>query len=185
MKSIHLERSRFRTNVVGSPVPLVNFGFSLALCRITLLLIMLQQNLLQSVSILGATVEVRGFEMRKTLLAIVALVALGSAVPDAASARGGFHGGGFHGGGFQGGGFHGSGFRGYGGGYRGGFGGFRGRGYGYGALGLGVGLGLGSYYGGYYGSPYYAGYYGGDCYLVQRRIWTSYGWRLRPVRVCG
>lgn len=85
--------------------------------------------------------------------------------------RRGFHGGGFHGGGFRG--------------YRGGFEGYR-RGLGYGALGLDAGLGLGSYYGGYYGSPNYAaGYNGGDCCVVRRQVWTPYGWRLRPARVCG
>ena len=129
--------------------------------------------------------------MRKILLAAMAAASLTMLVPDAASARG-FRGGGFHGGGgFRGGG---GGFRGgYGGvGFRGGFGGYRGgfyRGAGIGAL--GVGLGLGYYgsrygYGGGYGYPYaYSGYYDGGCYLVQRRVWTPYGWRLRPVQVCG
>ena len=38
--------------------------------------------------------------------------------------------------------------------------------------------------------PYYANYgyddgydYGG-CYVVQQRVMTPYGWRLRPVQVC-
>ena len=101
----------------------------------------------------------------------------------------GFGGGGF--GGFRGGGFRGGGFR--GGGFRGG--GFRGAGLG---IGLGLGLGLAAapygYYGGYYGGydyPYgYAGYgYGydddGGCYLVARRIWTPYGWRIRRIQVCN
>jgi hypothetical protein len=106
------------------------------------------------------------------------IVALGAAAlisllsPTVASARGGFHGGGFHGGGWGPG------------------------------LGVGVGLGLvgayaafgpygyGAYpygYGGYYGAPYaYSGYYGeGGCYLVRHRVWTPFGWRLRPVQVCG
>jgi hypothetical protein len=119
--------------------------------------------------------------VRKTVLALMAVAGVPLAAPTAASARGGF--GGFHGGGFHGGGFHGGGWR------RAGFG----------ALGFGVGLGLaapyayGGYYGpgyGYgYGYPYsYAGYGGyydeGGCYLVNRRIWTSYGWRLRRVEVC-
>jgi hypothetical protein len=95
-----------------------------------------------------------------------------------AHARGG---GGFRGGGFRGGGFRGGGFRG---------GGFRGAG-----LGLGVGLGLGlaaapyGYYGGYgypYGYSGYDSYYdGGGCYLVRRRVWTPYGWRIRPYQVCN
>jgi hypothetical protein len=89
----------------------------------------------------------------------------------AAQARG--RGGGF--GGFRGGGFRGGGFRG---------GGFRGAGIG---LGLGLGLGLAApyYYGGYGGYPYgYGSYYGDGCYVVGRRIWTPYGWRIRRVPVC-
>ena len=86
-------------------------------------------------------------------------------------------GGGFRGGGFRGGGFRGGGFR--GGGYRG----FRGAG-----IGLGLGLGLAApYYGGYgYGGyPYgYSSYYDPGCYLVRRRVWTPYGWRIRRVTVC-
>jgi hypothetical protein len=129
--------------------------------------------------------------LRKTLLALAAIASIGLLAPDAASARGGFGGGGhfggggFHGGGF-GGGFHGGGFHG------GGFG--RRFGYGLGGFGLGVGLGYGlygpygpyGYYGGY-GDPYYNGYYGdeGGCYLVRRRVHTPYGWRIRPVEVCG
>ena len=42
---------------------------------------------------------------------------------------------------------------------------------------------------GYYDYPYYAddSYYEGDggCYVVQRRVHTRYGWRLRPIQVCG
>ena len=64
-----------------------------------------------------------------------------------------------------------------GGGFRGG--GFRGAGIG---LGLGLGLAAPYYYGGY---PYgYAGYYNDGCYVVRRRIWTPYGWRIRRVPVC-
>ena len=91
-----------------------------------------------------------------------------------ALARGG--GGGRGGGGFRGGGFRGGGFRG---------GGFRGAG-----LGFGLGLGLGGLYGpyGYGGYPYggYYPYYGdaGACYVVRRRVWTAYGWRVRRVSVC-
>ena len=46
-------------------------------------------------------------------------------------------------------------------------------------------------YGDYdYGYPYYDYgyddfYYGdGGCYVVQRRVHTRYGWRIRPVQVC-
>lgn len=101
--------------------------------------------------------------LRKTTLALLAVAAVGLLSPTVASARGGFggHGGGFHGGfgGFHGGGFHG------------------GRGFAFGA-----GLGLGLY------APYaYSGYYDDDdgCYVVQRRVHTRYGWRVRPVQVCG
>ena len=105
--------------------------------------------------------------LKKLIVAVAALALVGSVSTGEASARGG--GGGFHGGG---------GFRGgYGGGYRGG-------GYGYGALGFGLGLGLG--YGAYYGSPYaYNGYYAGGCYLVRRRVFTTYGTRIQVVRTCG
>jgi hypothetical protein len=124
--------------------------------------------------------------LRKTIVALVAVVSIGLLSPSVASARGGFggfHGGGagFHGGfgGFHGGGFHGGGFRG---------GGFRGAG-----LGIGLGLGLAGAYAAYgypdgygYGSPYYAysDYDDGGCYLVRQRVWTPYGWRLRRVQVC-
>jgi hypothetical protein len=121
-----------------------------------------------------------------SLIGTSALLLGASSTP--AQARGGGFGGGFgRGGGF--GGFRGGGFR--GGGFRGG--GFRGAGIG---LGLGLGLGLAApygYYGGYgypygygYGDPYgYAGYYGdGGCYLVRRRVWTPYGWRIRRMQVC-
>jgi hypothetical protein len=128
--------------------------------------------------------------LRKTLLALAAIASIGLLAPDPASARGGFGGGHFGGGGFHGGGFggfHGGGF--HGGGFHGG--GFYGRGFGYGlgAVGLGVGLGYGLYgpYGYYGGYPYYDGYYAdeGGCYLVRRRILTPYGWRIRPVEICG
>ena len=57
-----------------------------------------------------------------------------------------------------------------------------------------VGLGLGyGYYNDYYdyGYPYYGSYddsyYYGDsgCYIVRRSVLTPYGWRIRPVQVCG
>ena len=47
---------------------------------------------------------------------------------------------------------------------------------------------VGPYYD-YWDYPDYAyndDYYGnGSCYVVQRRVHTSYGWRIRPVQVCG
>jgi hypothetical protein len=82
-------------------------------------------------------------------------------------------GGGFHGGGFRGEGFHGRGFRG---------------------RGFGRGLGVYGPYGYYdyddygYGYPYaYDDSYvdNGDCYVVQRRVHTTHGWRRHPVQVCG
>jgi hypothetical protein len=54
--------------------------------------------------------------------------------------------------------------------------------------------GFGGYYDGYWDYPDYAyddsyydngGYDDGGCYVVQRRVHTSYGWRVRPVQVCG
>jgi hypothetical protein len=105
--------------------------------------------------------------MIKSSIAILAAAFIGlAATADTASARpggGGFRGGGFHGG-FHGG-FRGPGFRRFGPG-----------------LGLGLGLGLAA------GYPYYAyaGYpYGyGGC-VRPRRIWTAYGWQVRPMNVCG
>ena len=88
-----------------------------------------------------------------------------------AFAPGGFRGGDFHGGGFHGRGFH------------------HGRGFALGAFGVGLGYGLYGPYDDYYDYPDYAyddSYsYNGDCYVVQRRIYTPYGWRLRPVQVCN
>jgi hypothetical protein len=109
-----------------------------------------------------------------------ALLLGASSTPAQARGFGGGHG--FGGGGF--GGFRGGGFR--GGGFRGG--GFRGAGLG---IGLGLGLGLAAAPYGYYGGydyPYgYAGYGDDDggCYLVARRIWTPYGWRIRRIQVCN
>jgi hypothetical protein len=161
--------------------------------------------------------------MRKTIIALFALAAVGFVQPNPAFARGGGggghggagggHGGGFGGGGFHGGGFGGGGFRSAaigGGGLRsaaiGGFrsgafaangfrgGGFHhgfrrhGRGFASGAFALGLGYPY-SYYDDYY--PYYDyayddAYYGdGGCYVVQRRVHTRHGWRIRPVQVCG
>jgi len=118
--------------------------------------------------------------LRKTIIALLAVAAVGFLSPTVASARGGF--GGHGGGGFHGG-FHGGGFHGFHGG----------RGFAFGA-GLGLGLYAPYAYGaygypyGYYGDPYaYSDYYDDDggCYMVQRRVYTRYGWRLRPVQVCG
>jgi hypothetical protein len=120
---------------------------------------------------------------------------------------GGGHGGGFGGGGFRGGGF-GGGFRGGGiafhdGGFRGGefrggrFGEFRGRGVhdrDFGRRRFGFGYPYYDYYDDYaYDYPY--GYYpfassdsyadNGSCYVVQRRVHTTHGWRLQPGQVCG
>lgn len=79
-----------------------------------------------------------------------------------ASARPGFRAGGTHTGGFRSGFFR-PGFRRFGPG-----------------IGLGVGLGYGL------GYPYYASYYGyGDGCIRPRRVWTAYGWQIRPVNVCG
>ena len=40
-------------------------------------------------------------------------------------------------------------------------------------------------HGPYYGPAYYGpGYYGG-CYWTRQRVWDGWGWRVRPVRVCG
>jgi hypothetical protein len=63
-----------------------------------------------------------------------------------------------------------------------------GRRFAFGAFAAGVGLGLYGPYG-YYGDydyPYYEDTYYDDsgCYIVQQRVLTPYGWRLRPVQVC-
>jgi hypothetical protein len=107
----------------------------------------------------------------KSIVALLALAALGLAQPTAALARGGGGGGGGHGGG--GGGFHGG-----GGGFHAGFagGGFHGF-----HRHVFVGLGFGPYYDDYY--PY--DYYDDGCYIVHRRVMTRYGWRIRPVQLCG
>ncbi|WP_338026091.1 hypothetical protein [Bradyrhizobium algeriense] len=58
------------------------------------------------------------------------------------------------------------------------------------AVGLGLGYGLYGPYGyyndydyGYYDDSYYYGDNG--CYIVRRSVLTPYGWRIRPVQVCG
>lgn len=89
---------------------------------------------------------------------------------------------GFRGGGFAGPRFHGGYHR-----------GFRYGRFPFAATAIGLGLGYG-YYGGYYdyGYPYYGsdyadGYFYDDpgCYIVRRSVRTPYGWRVRPVQVCG
>jgi hypothetical protein len=48
-----------------------------------------------------------------------------------------------------------------------------------------VGLGFGPYYDGYYPYAYNDYYDDGSCYVFRRRLMTRYGWRIRPVQVCG
>jgi hypothetical protein len=114
--------------------------------------------------------------MRKTLVALVALAAIGFG-STAAFAHGpgghmggmGGHMGGMGGGHFGGGHFGGGHFGGHFGGFHGGF-----------HRHVFVGFGFGpSYYGGY---PYYDDE---GCYLVRRRVLTPYGWRIRRVEVCS
>ena len=139
--------------------------------------------------------------LRKTMIALFAAASVSVLAPSLASARGGFGGGGggFHGGGFGGGGFHSAGIG--GGGFRSAAiasGGFRsrafaadhhGRRFAFGAFAVGLGYPY-AYYDDY-GYPYddYGyddSYYGdGGCYGVQRRVHTRFGWRIRPVQVCG
>ena len=100
--------------------------------------------------------------MAKMMMALAAVAAIGLAQPTMALAHGG-HGGG---GGSHGGGFH--------GGFAGGFhGGFHRHGF------VGFGVGPYAYYDGY---PYY---YDGGCAIVRQRVLTRFGWRIRPVQVCG
>jgi hypothetical protein len=114
---------------------------------------------------------------------------------------GGFGGGGgFHGGGVGGGGFHGAmagGFRDGGGFHDRGGGFFSGRGFHGRGRDFGRRFGFGFYpYDDYaYDYPYEYGYYpysysdayydNGSCYVVQRRVHTTHGWRLQPLQVCG
>jgi hypothetical protein len=117
--------------------------------------------------------------------------------------HGGFGGGGFGGGGFHGGGFHGGMAGGFpdGGHDRGFAGGFRDRdGREFHDRDLGHRFGFGFYPYGYYDDyaydyPYGYGYdpyadndtyyNNGSCYVVQRRVHTTHGWRRQPVQVCG
>ena len=56
-----------------------------------------------------------------------------------------------------------------------------------GAIAAGI-IGSAAAHGPYYGPGYYYGagpaYYGG-CYWTRQRVWDGWGWRFRPVRVCG
>jgi hypothetical protein len=113
--------------------------------------------------------------MRKAIIALFALAAVGLVQPTAAFAGGGggggghggsFHSGGFHGG-FAGGGFHSGGFHGR----------FHRRAF--------AGFGFGPYYDGYYPYAYNDYYDDGGCYIVRRRVMTRYGWRVRSVQVFG
>jgi len=127
---------------------------------------------------------------KKTIIALCGVAAVGVLAPTLASARPAGHGSGgarvaVHGGG-GGGAYRSGAYRG-GGGFRGGSG-FGGAAIAAGVVGLGVGLAAAPYDGyGSYGEP--SGYdsyaYGqGGCYLVQQRVMTPYGWRVRPVQVC-
>jgi len=51
---------------------------------------------------------------------------------------------------------------------------------------IGSAIGHGPYYA-YAPGPYaYNGYGGyGGCYWTRQRVWDGWGWRIRPVRVCG
>jgi hypothetical protein len=131
---------------------------------------------------------------RKLMMALFALAAIGLVQPTAASARGGGGMGGHGGGGMGGhavmggggggmgghavmggGSFHSAGNHGgFGGGSFHGFhGGFHRRGF------VGFGVGPYAYYDDY---PYY---YDDGCYIVRHHVMTRYGWRIRPVQVCG
>ena len=51
--------------------------------------------------------------------------------------------------------------------------------------GFGLGLyGAYPYYDDYYPYAYNDDYYADGCYVVNRRVHTRYGWRVRPVQVC-
>ena len=124
--------------------------------------------------------------LRIMMIALFASASVAMLAPDAASARGGFGGGGggfrsmaFAPGGFRGGNFAVN-------NWRGGFHpGFRHRRFPIVAAGFGLGYGAYGYYDDYYG--YDDSYYYGDsgCYIVRQSVLTPYGWRIRPVQVCG
>ncbi|MBR1172607.1 MULTISPECIES: hypothetical protein [Bradyrhizobium] len=119
--------------------------------------------------------------LRKTMMAALAVAAVGLSMPQMAQARGFGHGGGWgHGGGGWGHGGHG---HWHGGGF-------------WPGVAIGAGLAGAGYYGAYYGygAPYYGDpyYYGsgyddggyGGCYVVRKRVMTPAGWRYRRVDVC-
>jgi hypothetical protein len=64
-----------------------------------------------------------------------------------------------------------------------------------GAIAAGIigGLAVGALIGAAANGPYYGygpAYYGpgpayGGCYWTRQRVWDGWGWRVRPVRVCG
>jgi hypothetical protein len=147
--------------------------------------------------------------LHKTMIALFAIASVGVLAPDAASARGGHGGGGsFHGsvgggvrsvgiggggsfrstaigagvpavggGAFRSGNFAASGIR--AGTFRHGFHHRR-------AFVFGAFAGAYPYYDDYYPSYLYDdSYYDDGCYIVRQRVHTRYGWRIRPVQVCG
>jgi hypothetical protein len=151
--------------------------------------------------------------LRKTMIALCAMASIGMLAPDLALARGGGGGGGGHGGGGGFGGHGGFGPGGGFGGHAGGFGSSFARTAPGGGVGMvqgnrfagnfghrgfhdGRGFRRGFVAGGWWGPGYdywdypdYAyddTYYdNGGCYIVQRRVHTAYGWRVRPIQVCG
>jgi hypothetical protein len=107
---------------------------------------------------------------------------------------GGFGSAALRGGGFRstaigGGGFPNRSFAAHGFGGRGFHHGFHRHGFPLAAFAAGVGYGLYDPYDDGYGYSDYAyddsAYDDGGCYVVQRRMLTSYGWRFRPVQVCN
>ncbi len=116
--------------------------------------------------------------LRKMIIALATVTAIGAVAMNGADAASRWHGGGGGGGHWHGGGgWHGGGW--HGGGWHHGWHG----GWGWGPA-VGFGLGFGA---GYYGYPYYAGYgpyYYSGCYR-RVRVATPYGWRWRRVWVCG
>src|SRR5712691_7032187 len=116
--------------------------------------------------------------LRKTVIALLAIASVGLAAPTMALARGGGGGGAFRGGMA----FHDGSFR----SGESGRGFDHGRGFGHDRdFGRRFGFGFGGYdpYDNYaYDDSYYDN---GNCYVVQRRVHTTHGWRRQPVRVCG
>jgi hypothetical protein len=117
-------------------------------------------------SLLGDLLDEKGQAMRKSLMALAAVVTLAvSAVAAPAHAQRGFGAGlaaGVIGGAIVGGALAGPGY-------------YYGPGYGY----------YGPGYGNYGRRAYYADDYYGGCVWQRQRFWDGYGWRIRRVRVCG